>query len=82
MVCCDGSGVKEVRRNVDLKALNDNVLCEVHPIPKVDETLAQLAGATIFSKLDANCGFLANTTIGRFLTVDHICDTQRALLFQ
>ena len=63
MVCCDGSDVKEVRRSVDLKTLNDNVLREVHPIPKVDETLAQLAGATIFSKLDANCGFLANTTI-------------------
>ena len=30
---------------------------EVHPIPKVDETLAQLAGATVFSKLDANSGF-------------------------
>ena len=46
-----------VRICVDLKALNDNVLREVHPIPKVDETLAQLAGATVFSKLDANSGF-------------------------
>ena len=26
-------------------------------MPKVDETLALLAGATIFSKLDANSGF-------------------------
>ena len=34
-----------------------NVLREVHPIPKVDETLAQLSGATLFSKLDANSGF-------------------------
>ena len=42
---------------VDLKPLNENVLCEVHPLPKVDETLAQLAGAKIFSKLDANSGF-------------------------
>ena len=47
----------EVRICVDLKALNDNVLREVHPIPKVDETLAQLVGAKIFSKLDANSGF-------------------------
>ena len=47
----------EVRICVDLKALNKNVLREVHPIPKVDETLAQLAGAKIFSKLDANSGF-------------------------
>ena len=30
---------------------------EVHPIPKVDDILAQLAGAKIFSKLDANSGF-------------------------
>ena len=42
---------------VDLKQLNENVLRENFPLPKVDETLAQLAGATVFSKLDANCGF-------------------------
>ena len=46
-----------VRICVDLKPLNQNVLQEVHPIPKVDETLAQLSGATLFSKLDANSGF-------------------------
>ena len=46
-----------VRTCVDLKPLDENVLCEVHPMPKVDETLAQLAGATVFSKLDANSGF-------------------------
>lgn len=33
------------------------MLREVHPLPKVDDTLAQLTGATVFSKLDANCGF-------------------------
>ena len=47
----------DVRICVDLKALNDNVLRQVHPIPKVDETLAQLTGAQVFSKLDANSGF-------------------------
>ena len=46
-----------VRICVDLKPLNQNVLREVHPIPQVDETLAQLSGATVFSKLDANSGF-------------------------
>ena len=47
-----------VRICVDLKPLNENVLREVHPsLPRVDETLAQLAGAKIFSKLDANSGF-------------------------
>ena len=49
----DGS----VRICVDLKPLNTNVLREVHPLPKVDDTLAQLSGARVFSKLDANSGF-------------------------
>ena len=42
---------------VDLKPLNESVLREVHPLPKVDDMLAQLAGAAVFSKLDANSGF-------------------------
>ena len=47
----------KVRICVDLKPLNQNVLREIHPIPKVDDILAQLSGAKIFSKLDANSGF-------------------------
>ena len=47
----------DVRICVDFRPLNANVLREVHPLPKMDETLACLAGATIFSKLDANCRF-------------------------
>ena len=46
-----------VRICVDLKALNENIPRETHPIPKVDNTLAQLTGATVCSKLDANSGF-------------------------
>ena len=46
-----------VRICVDLKPLNQSVLREVHPLPKVDDTLAQLAGAKLFSKLDTNSGF-------------------------
>lgn len=42
----------KVRICVDLKKLNENVMREVHPLPKVDETLAQLSGARVFSKLD------------------------------
>ena len=38
-------------------ALNDSVERETHPLPTVEKTLAQLAGATVFSKLDANCRF-------------------------
>ena len=40
-----------VRICVDMKPLNENVLREVHPMPKVDTTLAQLTGAVMFSKL-------------------------------
>ena len=39
-----------IRICVDLKPLNDSVLREVYPIPKVDDILAQLAGAKVFSK--------------------------------
>ena len=46
-----------VRICVDLKPLNSNILREVHPHPKVDEVLARLSGAKVFSKLDANSGF-------------------------
>ena len=46
-----------VRICVDLKPLNKCVIRERHPLPRVDDTLAQLTGAAIFSKLDANSGF-------------------------
>ena len=43
---------------------------EVHPLPTVDETLAQLSGARVFSKLDANSGFwqIPLTTSSKLLT--------------
>ena len=47
----------EVRICVDFRKLNESVLREVHPLPKVEDTLAKLTGATTFSKLDVNCGF-------------------------
>ena len=46
-----------VRICVDLKPLNTAVLREPHPLPKVDDTLAQMSEAKVFSKLDANSGF-------------------------
>eukprot|EP00731_Ephydatia_muelleri_P036384 Em0245g3a len=46
-----------IRICVDLRPLNENVMREKFPLPKVDEILAQLAGARVFSKLDANMGF-------------------------
>ena len=47
----------KVRICVDLTHLNDSVCRERHPLPAIDQTLAQLAGAKVFSKLDANSGF-------------------------
>ena len=41
---------------VDLTKLNESVQRERHPLPAVDQTLAQLAWAKIFTKLNANSG--------------------------
>ena len=46
-----------VRICVDFRPLNESVMREVHPMPKIDVTLAQLNGAKVFSKLDTNSGF-------------------------
>ena len=46
-----------VRICVDLNPPNTAVLRETNPLPKVVNTLAQLSGAKMFSKLDANTGF-------------------------
>ena len=47
----------QVRICVDLTKLNESVRRERYPLKAVDETLAQLAGAKVFTKLDANSGF-------------------------
>ena len=46
-----------VRICVDLSRLNESVCRERHPLPVVEQVLAQLTGAKLFSKLDANSGF-------------------------
>lgn len=46
-----------VRICVDLTKLNESVCREKYILPSVEETLGRLAGAQIFSKLDANMGF-------------------------
>ena len=46
---------RAVRVCVDLKGLNENVLRETHP--GMDDTLAKLTGASVFSKVDANSRF-------------------------
>nr|XP_049586080.1 uncharacterized protein K02A2.6-like [Syngnathus scovelli]XP_049586090.1 uncharacterized protein K02A2.6-like [Syngnathus scovelli]XP_049586092.1 uncharacterized protein K02A2.6-like [Syngnathus scovelli]XP_049586103.1 uncharacterized protein K02A2.6-like [Syngnathus scovelli] len=47
----------KVRICSDLTELNKSVQRERHPLPAVEQTLGQLAGAKVFSKLDANSGF-------------------------
>ena len=48
---------KKIRIYVDLTRLNQSVCRERHPLLAVEQTLAQLAGTRMFSKLDANSGF-------------------------
>ena len=48
---------KAVRICVELRPINESGLREPHPVPTVDETLAQLSGTTVFSKVDTNSGF-------------------------
>ena len=47
----------KIRICVDLTKLNQSVLRETYPIASVEETLGKLAGAKVFSKIDANYGF-------------------------
>ena len=47
----------EIRICVDLAKLNESVRRERHPLPAVDQVLAKLASAKVFSKLDTNSGF-------------------------
>ena len=47
----------KVRICVDLTRLNENVCRERYILPAVDQTLAQIAGAKVFSKPDTNSGF-------------------------
>ena len=46
-----------IRICVDLTKLNQSVYREHHILPSVEQSLAQLKGETIFSKLEANSGF-------------------------
>ena len=47
----------KIRICVDLTHLNKSVQREIYPLPRIDEILAQLKGAKVFSKLDAMSGF-------------------------
>ena len=51
------SETHKVRICVDLTKLNESVRREKHDLPSVNQTLGRLAGAKVFTKLDANSGF-------------------------
>ena len=52
-----------VRICVDLTKLNEDMYRECQPLLAIDQTLAQIAGARVFSKLDANLEILADPFI-------------------
>ncbi|GAB1602716.1 uncharacterized protein K02A2.6-like, partial [Argonauta hians] len=47
----------KVRLCVDFSKLNESVKRENFPLPSTDQLLAELDGATVFTKLDCNSGF-------------------------
>ena len=53
----DGRGSQTQRPGKNLTRLNQCVFRERYPLPAVEQILAQLSGAKIFTKLDANSGF-------------------------
>ena len=46
-----------IRICVDLRNLNESVLCETYPLPKIDNLFAQISESKFFTKLDCNSGF-------------------------
>ncbi len=54
----DDVGLQQsVRICVDLTKLNESIRRPRHTLPSIEQTLGQLAGAKVFTKLDANSGF-------------------------
>ena len=71
--CCAGMVVVpkpdgNIRICVDLTKLNENVLRETYPLPKIDNLLAQISESKIFTKLDCNSGFWQEDEQSRLLT--------------
>jgi len=46
-----------IRICVDMRAANQAIECERHPVPTVEDLIVDLNGATVFSKVDLNQGY-------------------------
>ena len=55
--CCVPKSNENVQICIDLTMLNKNVQKEQHILPLVEQALAQIGGAKVFTKLDANSWF-------------------------
>ena len=55
-----------------MKPLNEYALRETHSMPKVDTSLAQMTGATMFSKLDMTVHFATSDT----MYARYVCSTE------
>ena len=60
---------------INLKHLNKSVQKEYHPLSCVEETLAQLSGAQVFTKLDTNKRVLADPSHQRLTLIDYLHHT-------
>ena len=47
----------DVRICLDMRQANRAILREKHPLPTIEETLQEISGAKVFSKLDLNMAF-------------------------